>query len=103
MTRDVAHSVKGSRWALSVPVGVVASIGAGLILSAILGGGQPPAGWLTNVGAVLIVLVGTLVTGVVAGARTPREWVQAAMLTVAGLVAIGVVAFVWAVVTEPLR
>jgi hypothetical protein len=77
--------------------------GAGLVLNAILGAGQPIAEWQTNVGGAVIVLLGTLATGTVAGARTAREWVQAAILTFAGLLGIAVVVFVYAVGMEPPR
>lgn len=51
----------------------------------------------------LSVPVGTLATGTVVGARTAKEWVQAAVLTSAVLVAMAVVLFVYAVSLEPPR
>jgi hypothetical protein len=99
----MAHSVKTSRWALSVPVGVVTSFGAGLVLNAVVGAAQPIAEWQTNVGGAVVVLVGTLATGTVAGAQTAREWVQAAIWTFAGLLAVAVVVFIYAVAMEPPR
>jgi hypothetical protein len=98
-----AQSVKASRWAMSVPVGVIVSFGAGLVLSAIVGAGQPSDGWQTNVGGAAILLVGSLATGTVAGARTSRDWVRAVILTFAAILAIVVSIFAYVAGTEPPR
>ena len=99
----MAHSVKASRWALSVPVGVVTSLGAGLVLGAVVGPGQPSAEWQTNVGGAIILLIGTLATGTVARARTTRDWVRAAVLTFAAILAIVVVVIAYVAANEPPR
>jgi hypothetical protein len=94
---------KPSRWALSVPVGVVVSVGTGLVLSMVAGPSQRIPEWQTNIGSAVILLLGTIATGTVAGARTAREWVQALVLTLVVLVAIAVVIFVYAVSLETPR
>jgi peptidoglycan/LPS O-acetylase OafA/YrhL len=97
------QSIKRSRWALSVPFGVVATVGAGILLDTVVGSWQPNPGWQQNIILGAILLVGSLATGVVAGARTLREWAQAAMLTAAGFVVLGIVIAVYVMGTEPPR
>jgi multisubunit Na+/H+ antiporter MnhB subunit len=98
-----AHTVRASRWALSVPVGVIVCIGAGIIFGAIVGDGQPEAGWQQNVVFGVIVLVGSLATGTVARARTRSDWIRAVILTIAGLLAFVVALFVYVAANEPPR
>jgi peptidoglycan/LPS O-acetylase OafA/YrhL len=97
----MARYISASRWALAVPVGVVAWFIAGFVVNEIVGTAQPTSEWQTNVIRAVILLVGSLATGAVAGARTPREGFQAALLTLAGLLAVVVVVFVYVVGTEP--
>ena len=98
------QSIKASRWALSVPFGVVTSSVVGTIFSAVVGSWQPNPGWQQNIIFGLILLAGSLATGVIAGARTLREWGQAAMLTFAGIAAaVVLVVIVFAIGAEPPR
>jgi O-antigen ligase len=97
------QSIKRSRWALSVPFGVVATVGAGFILLTVVGSWRPNSGWQQNIILGAILLVGSLATGVVAGARTPREWAQAAMLTAAGFVVLSIVGSCIVIGMEPQR
>ena len=99
----MAQSIKPSRWAISVPAGVAAALGAGLILYTIVGPGRGAPEWITTVEGLMVLLLGTLATGMTARARTSKEWVQAGVLTFAGLIGIAIIVFVYAVSLEPPR
>jgi hypothetical protein len=73
--------VSKGRWVLAVVVGVIVSVAVSVAFAAVFRG---------NAGVVAGLVVGSLATGVLVGARGVRTWINAAILTFAGQLLLGI-------------